>query len=499
MKHFIDYLAAAIGTFLLCSFVWSWPDFPPHVFNADSLLPTSYMWDVMNHSNAWREFQLPRIPSFFPDLTFYGALHVFFADYHWAIFGYSFLQCFAFVFVGGLIISRATNIRVTATSMMLMLVSVVLTIDLFVGAIYHHFSIFTLVEHFGSFLLSLFGVAIVLTTLDRVTLSRGFLLVIFCFLSFLSSRLFAATFLIPLIVALFALVSFKMVERNVAVCLTFLSSIGVGLAGVADKFVTREPDLPVERIFAHVKSMLWDMAAYFSTHSASAIVSIIIPCLVFLTLPLVRQYELRKNRTFLFLWIFAATASSGVLLIYAISYRDITSFRYLVAFLYWPIIFVGITLVLISRKLLYISAIASGIFSAFFALQIGSNSFAFAHWQHPLATCLMKDRDSLGLKAGLSEYWLSRPATIGTNWTVQVDQIDSHGRPYFWGNNPQWYWKSFASQQRPPEYNFIVVNNLDQTVLNARFAAPDHVASCGEYTLWIYNNASALYEKLMAR
>jgi hypothetical protein len=502
MRYGFEYLAAGLATFLLCSFIWSWPNFIPHVFNADVLLPTAYIWDALNHNYAWREFQLPRIPSFFPDLLFYGALHILLADYRWAIFSYSFLQCLGFVFAGGWIISAATNIRViVASSIMLVLVSAVLISDLYLGEIYHHFSIFTLVEHFGSFLLSLSGAAIVLTTFDRWTLLRGYALVIFCFLSFLSSKLFAAVFLMPLTVALFALVRFKMFGRNLAACLVLLSVIGIGLAAIVDSFVTREPDVHLGGILLHmfrIKNMLLDIPRYFSTHFASATISIIIPCLIFLTFPLVWHEELRQNRNLVFLWIFAAMAIFDVLLICGLIYIDIGSHRYLVALLYWPIIFIGITLVLISRKVSYISTATVAIFSIFFASQLASDSFGFAHWQHPLATCLMKEQDRLGLKAGLSEYWLARPTTIGTNWIIQVDQITENG-PFVWGNNPQSYLRAIGNQTRPPEYNFLVMNNLDQTALNAKFGAPDRIGSCNEYTLWIYNDTAALYKKLMAR
>jgi hypothetical protein len=156
MKHGSEYLAATIATFLLCSVIWSRTNFLPHVFNADVLLPSSYIWDALIHNYAWREFQLPRIPSFFPDLILYGILHVFLGDYRLAIFGYSILQCLGFIFAGGWIISAATNIRViVASSLMLLLVSVVLIVDTHFREIYHHFSVFTLVEHFGSFILSL--------------------------------------------------------------------------------------------------------------------------------------------------------------------------------------------------------------------------------------------------------------------------------------------------------------------------------------------------------
>jgi len=36
--------------------------------NADNLLATSLVWDLLHYDYAWRGFQLPRVPSIFPDL-----------------------------------------------------------------------------------------------------------------------------------------------------------------------------------------------------------------------------------------------------------------------------------------------------------------------------------------------------------------------------------------------------------------------------------------------
>src|SRR5262249_17855963 len=121
----------------------------------------------------------------------------------------------------------------------------------------------------------------------------------------------------------------------------------------------------------------------------------------------------------------------------------------------------------------------------------------FASWRHPLAVCILENMKAFQLRAGLSDYWLSRPVTISTNWTIQVDQIDLAGRPFVWENDPMWYLRSFSAPGQAPKYNFIITDRLDLDAIRHRFGEPDLIESCDRWTIWIYDDAGVLWRNLM--
>src|SRR5262245_41468134 len=78
--------------------------------DADTMIPIAFIWDLLHRVDGWRTFQLPRAPSLVPDLFVYGILDVTTGDFRRAILGYAIFQCSAFVWVGGLIVSRAARV-----------------------------------------------------------------------------------------------------------------------------------------------------------------------------------------------------------------------------------------------------------------------------------------------------------------------------------------------------------------------------------------------------
>jgi hypothetical protein len=434
----------------------------------------------------------------FPDLVVYGTLDAVLGDFRAAIFGYSVFQCIAIAFAGGLVISQVVNTRlVHAAALLLTLIEAVIVVDLWSGPIGAHFEIFAPVNHFGAFLMSLISLALVISLLESWVASFAVFLTVCCFLAFLSNRIFMFEFVLPLAAALLVLLWTGRVSRSCATALALCTVIGVVAAAGVDLLLTRQPDVPIEHPLSHVMKFVDAAPGYLHSVWLPAIVSLSVPYLIFMCYPFLKSSwsvaqgsdRRRSDTPAVFVWCFAAAAISGVLVLTAVLYVDFGSYRYLTAALFWPLIFVAIAAMQLGGR--YVIGIGwcalLGLGAAFLARAHDRNFVpGTATWRDALATCLLEQRESLGLKAGLADYWLSRPATIGTNWSMQIDQITGDGIPYIWGNNPRFYLKSIQNPKQAPDYNFIVVDKLDSAALLRKFGSPARTAPCGPYTVWVY-------------
>ena len=466
------------------------------VFNSDALLPTSFIWNVLHGPDPW-QFQLPGIPSLVPDLLVYGALDALLGDFRAAIFLYSVFQCVAFAAAAGWVIARAAGTRwLQGMALSLVVIEAVILVDLRSEAIIAHFGLFTPVEHFGAFLMSLAAAALTMSLLESWRRSAAALLMLVCGLAFLSDRIFMFEFVLPLGAALLVLCRFGRADRARAVALLVPTAIGVAAAAGADLFLNREAGPPIG-LWSSAMNFLTATPSYLRSVQRSAIVSLSLPYLVFAAYPLMRLLwpaasagaTDRSDRAAMFFWSFAATAIAGSFALEALLYVDQFSYRYLIPALFWPLIFVAVAALRFGGRFAvrftWCAAMGLAVALAVPAYE-GHFEPGSATWRDPLATCLLDQREALGLKDGLAEYWLARPATIGTDWGMQIDQINGDGTPFYWGNNPQSYRRSNRIPAQAPDYNFIVIDTLDPAALLRKFGHPARIAPCGSYTLWIY-------------
>jgi hypothetical protein len=505
----------ACGCGLLCLLVNGDKGFLGHATNADSLLAVSYIWDVRNHDYAWLGFELPRIPSIFPDLVTYAALDFMFGNFRWVVFTYSILQCLTFIALAGHLISKATSGRaVDAALVFLVIVSVIILTNLQTARPGLVFTMFLPVEHFSSFIMSLVGAALALSLIEKWRPSRAAFLTVCVLLAYLSNRKFLIDFIVPFCAAMLVLIYLRLLSWRHAARLLICVAIGVVLARYADRFLTHQPHLRIGHALTHIRLFLAEVPDYLRSTAVAASVSLLVPYVVFAALFFIWlrgrwiDSPIRTDKVFvctptdtapIFLWVFAAVAITCCLAALSAVYVDFGSFRYAAPAMFWPLIFLAAAVMPVTRK--WVAPLSFGYLAAVPIIIGTMNGMAgfsplILQWQNPLAACLLAKRDDLGLKSGLSEYWLSRPTTISTNWSIQVDQITENGNPYYWGNDKFWYLKSFADPQRPPEYNFIVITMLDPNRLRERFGPPSRTATCDTDTLWIYDDPATLYRKL---
>jgi hypothetical protein len=517
----IEFGLIVLVALVLCSLVFNNPNFTGEWTNADTLVLTSFVWDVRHHDYAWTGFRLPRIPSLFPDLAVYSAFQLLIGDYRWAIFGYAIAQFLAFIFAAGWLISLATDVRLAKTAGLLtLLLTLVIVVDLHFPPIVAHFEIFLLVMHFGAFLMSLIAVGLAILLIERWRLSSGVLLGACCCAAFLSDKIFAFDLAIPLAGALIVSLQVRITSLQRATAILSAVAVGMGSATFVDRYLIREADLAIAQVLSHAAQFLEQTPHYLGTVAVAAIGSLLLPVILFIAAPLLVRWERTRQekfraprrrldfaaeasdfRAFAFLWIFMAFAMAAVIALGAAVFVIAPqSYRYLTVPLFWPIIFSAITILRLARSDSTISYSLLTLLIAMMATLAAPGIRvvpAFARWGHPLAACIVEHKNAFGLRAGLSDYWLSRPVTISTNWTIQVDQIDFAGTPFVWQNDPFWYLRSFSTPGQPPEYNFIVTDRLDLEAIRQRYGDPDRITRCDVWTIWVYRDTTGLWRNLV--
>ena len=201
----------------------------------------------------------------------------------------------------------------------------------------------------------------------------------------------------------------------------------------------------------------------------------------------------------IFLWVFTLTAIAGVIAICASIFADTGSYRYVTALLFWPLIWAsGLLLPRLERFIPPMSWAFPPVVAVAILATAGPVGFVpgVVRQQNPLANCLIAQRGALGLKAGLAEYWIARPAMVASGFSVQLDQVTNGGDLYYWGNDRFWYERSFENPAVPPQYNFIVMQDMVQSAVKSKYGEPDRTASCDGFAIWLYNDGTALRRKL---
>jgi hypothetical protein len=490
--------------------------------NADLLLPVSLIWDLRHHDYAWLGFQLPRVPSLVPDLLLYAAADLATGSYRWALFIYGYLQFMGFVCVGGWLARLLTGAGpLSAMAAMQAVATILVLLNLMLpDGTSHAFGIFMPCLHFGPMLTALVGSALACRLLQRWRTGDAVLLLAASTAAVASDRLLIVAFIAPAILA--AAVSFVVagaaVRRVGAAIGVMLASLP--LARLVDHAVNRQPDLAIDPWLAldRVHRFLRGSLAYAEGHATAVVASVAVPLVVFLLYPLIARasgtkgdqraplFGLgRRDAAEVFLWVNAGAAVAAVAAATALLlYENDGSYRYVAPVLTWPIIFTAAAALAGGRaeRAGHAGRIALAASLPVFVVAIATGGSALpgpVTWRLPLADCLLGERDRLGLKAGLSEYWISRPLMIASGWSLQVNQVTGDGSPYVWGNDPFWFVRSFADPAHPPAYNFIVMKALDSAAIRARFGSPSRVETCpGEEEVWIYEDSDRLYHRLVA-
>jgi hypothetical protein len=504
--------------------------------NADGLLAVSWIYDLGHHDYAGLGFQLPRIPSLFPDLLLQAGASAVTPSAAWAVFVYNVVQfqllVLAAAYVGRLLSGASFLSSVTAS---LVVISAVVLADLFLpGTTGLPIIYFESCLHFGPYIVCLFAAGLAYRLVERWRAFDGGLLFVLSCLAVLSDKLTLINFILP--AAFAAVVASWLVWRRLPIRvfgLIGLLAAGAASASALDRLLNRQPDLPIDRHGAPARAakFLSETLDYLHAgHGAPLLLCVVLPFLVFVAyLFLARRPDwhddlepidgaapeagpprstlpgFRVDLTTLFLWILAVTAILGSVVATAtLAYEDVGSYRYLCPVFVWPLIFCIAALISTAPLRVFIYAIggagiAALVMVAGLASAAGISPGPVA-WQSKIAQCLVAQKDNLGLKAGFAQYWSSRPTMIAADWRLQVNQASTDGHALLWGNDPYWFVKDFNNPSSPPAYNFIVMTDMDPMGVRGVYGEPSRVYTCadGGPVLWIYGDSARMTKTFLA-
>lgn len=498
---------------LTCLIAFDEPSFVTRIVNSDTLLPASLVWDVQQHDYAWRGFQLPRVPSIFPDLVAYGVLQAATGAWRTASFGYGLFSMLVLVAAAGAIIASIARCSLgTGAQAFLMVAVPVLLLEIPVTQASQHLapSLFAPVHHGGAFLLALVALRVAWNCVQRPRLGTGSLLFVLVTLGALSDRLFLVSFHWPLFVAVGYAALTRRITRQSARRLA-----GVALAGLAagwslDLLLQRQPDPAISWPGVPKAAMAFLASPiHFAAEAPPVFVLCYLLPLSFVLLPWLcrlhravrrRPMELRAFDAPAFWSIVAPAGILGAVASTAILYVDTQTYRYALPLLWWPIIVmasaVARVLVRVGPRRATAGLGAMTLALGTFYLWPGPHPPAVLAWHHPLEACLLDARDAEGLEAGLASYWYSRSLAASSDWRLQIDQLKDDGTGMYWGNDRYWYTHDVHDGSRPPRYNYIVMALLDEQAITARYGAPSRVLHCAESKVWVYDDAAALRQRL---
>ena len=475
---------------------------------SDSLLPALAVWDYSTHHGALGEFQLAAVPSIVPDLLVYAAVQLASGSWRLATLAFGGAALLAIVVLGGVIVRDITGCAWrTGAQCVLLLALLCVMLELPVTEASKHLLLFVPVQHGGSFILSLATLSLARSWLDRPR-KRILLSVLgLCFAAVISDPLFLITAIAPLLAALVYLMARKRITSGMAGSMLAGLFVAVAAARFLDLALVREPVSGVawlsvpERADRFLGSM-WEIAA---AAPLTVVLVDVLPLIALLAYPSMIRRSVRRGESqgaAEFWWVASASGVLATLLAIPLYYVDLASYRYASAVLWWPLIWAAAALARAAGSMRgYVSGAAlSGVtvVLGFAFFRGGPHAPAVLDWRHPLEVCLSQSGGLAGLRAGLADYWNARAIEASSDWRLQVDQIKPDGSANYWGNNRSWYWHNIHDGSRPPEYNYIVMDGLDEAAIRARYGSPDQILDCAGASVWIYDDPAEVRQVLLS-
>jgi hypothetical protein len=482
------YLPASVflSGVLLLTFGFSHLRFVGNFVSSDELLPADWTRHIFYDGYPAFGFQLPRTPSAFPDLLLFSPIQILAGSWRIAIFGLAICLLVALIGAAGMIAGRIAGIPASrAIASCWIIVFPLLLVELAHSGAGRHFMAIQAVSHGGVFVASLWAAVLSERLRHAYQNSLAILLCILCGLAVLSDRLFIFTFVIPLSCALFFVPTDGLVRRR----LLLLVALGSTLGWFGAELINRQADIPLDWSFVpnRIRVFLGDLDAsiFFGTFA---------PVLLLIGAPIVarRFSAVFPGDAARFYWVFAVTAIAGTTgLTAAFLYEDHGSSRYLDAAIWWPTMFAAAALAhLLERRPSLTMPLLSAILAMSVAMVLYSGVAppdSLWNWQHPVARCLL-GRD-IRLRDGLAGYWQARAIEVSSDFRLQVDPLRRNGEIYHWGNDLASYSAGHFDRSRPPDYRFIVMDDLDPAAIATKFGKPSEMFACANTTVWIYGES----------
>jgi hypothetical protein len=465
-------------------------DRPGLLLNSDSLVASDFAWEL-GHGH-WRDFQLPAVPSLFPDLAATALVQPL-LGWRTAMAALVFLIFAGLLFAGSRIAAELSRTRsatvcfcvlaVAATGLGLATVSAP-SIDLpppssagDPAGIFPFLYVALPLTHGGPFVLGLLAALFAVHALERPGFWRLAGVAGLAWGAVVSDLLSLVSLVLPLSVSLWCH------PRGDDARLRVGAALWIGaVLGVASLMALNHLGLPAFAPSA-VPTNLRVLAATLPRHP-ELIATIVLFAALTALLP--------KGR---FWFAYGVTAALGSLAATALVYWGRGAFRYGQPFLWWTVIFLAAFIAPFAEKReTTAKALGTGLAAAaLFALAaIQPRSPNIFRARLPLIACL----DSAGARAGLANYWLARETAILSDRHLQVEQVAPGGDAYLWQNNPYWYGHDRTEPSRPPDFRFILLDGLDPDRIASVYGRPERVLDCPGSEVWVYGDGATLRQAL---
>jgi hypothetical protein len=482
---------------LLTLYFWDRPGF---FISSDTLLPAAFVWDVLNHSYAWFGFQQARVPSFVPDLLVYGTVQTLTASWRLAT------AVWILVVVAWLMIALsriASRIDRSGDEAATLSIGLVVTLVFLAaatdfpgfagemsenGALFPYLFILLPLTHGGPFLRALTASSVVERVTAPVSTRTFVCLFLLAAIVYLSDPTLTS-FLVPCTVALLAGLVAGTVTRSTALWVLLTAWVGSALGLAMAETLPRQPTpFPArEAILGHVSRFSIDLPAL------SGIVAVMALVVAFFAHDAWRRGLWGWLGNF---WsVFAATSVSSCVLVTALLYENVWSYRYAMPLLWWPVVLVAVAVAGRLRQRVVLIGLPTAAMITVFAFTYavrGPQLPRLFVWNMPLVACL----HASGLQAGLAGYWLAREISAARDWQLQVDQITDSGAALLWGNDRLWFIHDIHDGSRRPRYRFIIMDRLSSDTIATAYGRPNQVMMCEATAVWVYDDSAKVYDSL---
>ncbi|MDC7682266.1 hypothetical protein PQU92_03205 [Asticcacaulis sp. BYS171W] len=488
----LNQTAFAAGLILLAFGLVAWIVLSPAavhgLYNSDILLPAALHDNAFTRPNGYMGFQQARILSFFPDQAVYHPMALLTGDPRAAFFGYAVISFLALTWVGATAIHQLDpNIRVPTAALAFALVFTLLTFGLkqVPGLSPPYDALLFPVNHSGPLIVSIW----LFTRLKAPLKPQMLLLSAIIFLTSLSDALFLLFAVAPLGLAALTRLDFvspRALLRSLWREKTYAGLMAFGLCGVGASslfFSQGAPPLTVQAVVDALRLLRHDLLSLNPFNLYYLIGLVVLVGVV--TEVVKRSGDARRQM------IYVAAAMSLPIGFFVVYYGGQGASRYLMALFVWPLILLSGALARHLRKGRRVILAGSLVGLAAGTAAHGS-AIPALNWRDPVETCLSRYPS---LTRGLAAFWVARPISVSSDFRLRTEQISPDGQPYVWGNDPWWYWH--GADGTPARFDFIVMKDLDEAAIRAKYGDPARVIQCPTTAVWMYDDPARVAETLV--
>lgn len=465
------------------------------IFNSDALYLPVFFQDIFIDKFGFDGIRFNGQPNFFPDMLFYFLFHSFSKNFIVSAIIYSVFQGIVLmVIIYHLIEVLVEKNKYWYSSLLNLLFILILMSGIFGEYLNIRFHLICNGYHTSAFLLAVLGLMYFLKYLKYNKKAPLIFISIITFLGTLNDKIFVLAFVLPFLFSNFILL-IKNTDKKTPLKLLIIGFLSATLGELTYRaiieftsisFIPQDFSISLEKIkiaFDFASEYLLSQITAFEFHSLILIiayVSFIISAFMFF-----KDFFKKTDEKISLYFVFNSFAFVYFVFIYFTpiitgSFKSITMFRYVVSFVYFGYIGLGIHFSRLNIKYTKMPVYFLVAFSVFvlFFYSVKNDIFSgynkTLHYKPSYVQNIEKIAvDNTDLKLGVSGYWKARQTSMFNDQNLRVYAVFYPKlKPNLWtSRNKYWYFqKDQNSEQRI--FNFVVLEkDADSTIFMNIFGA----------------------------